>query len=90
MAFHKDHDGLQGVEGIKLDGATKWIGTSANVAAMDSTNLSACVISITNYSVVTSGVLDATSSDAATGATNLCTLIKALADQGILTISKDG
>ena len=91
MTNHEDLDGLQGIKGLKLNGATQWIGVSSNIAAMDSTAGAANTLSVTNHSINNQlGVLDATSSTAATVATNLNTLINKLALAGVITVTYDG
>lgn len=85
----KDLGGLQQIKGIKLQGATKWIGTSANVAAMDTTAGAPITFSLTNYSA-NAAVIDSTSSTAATNAAVITQVIAALAAAGICTETHNG
>lgn len=86
----KDIGGLQQIKGIKLQGATQWLGTSANVAAMDSTDGSAMTFSLTNYSVLTSAAFDCANTDGETNAVMIAKVIATLAAAGIVSETHDG
>ena len=93
MAIVNDAEGLYSINALGLQGATKYIGTSANVAAFNANDGSAVTFSFTNYSINsdTSVVaINSAESNASDIAACLSQLITELANQGIVTISYDG
>lgn len=92
MTSFKDNSGLTNIKGIKLDGATRWIGTSANIAAMDTTSACACVFSLTNFASTSTiaEVFDCATASA-TRANNLVGLLLCeMAKQRLITVYYDG
>ena len=89
MTVFNDVNGLTGIKALKLDGATKWIGQSAVVGAIDATDLSAAIFSLSAYSV-NSAVFACNSGTAATISATVAQLLTVLAKQGIITVNYDG
>ena len=89
MTAFKDVGGLTGIKALKLDGASKYVGTSANVAGIDSTFNVAALFSFTNYSV-NAAVIDCNDATAANVMKALTQLIATLAAQGIVNETHNG
>jgi hypothetical protein len=87
MVYFRDLDGIQEVKALKLQGGTKFLGTSANVAGITTVADSAAVFSFTNFSV-NAAVIDSAETTAANIAKVLTQLIDVLAAQGICTVNK--
>jgi hypothetical protein len=92
MTNFKDVNGLQEILGIKLNGATEWMGKSANIAAMDTTDGSALVFSISNYASVsaTSTVFDCAATGGTKSSNTIGQLIAHLGKMGLATVYYDG
>ena len=92
MTLHTDKNGLDGIVSFRMSGATKYVGSSTNVWSHDNVDGRLAVLSITNNSINNQlAVLDATSSSAATIATNLNTLIQFLSsDLKLFAVRHDG
>lgn len=92
MTAFKDLTGLTGIEAIQLKGCARWIGPSANVAALDSTDGASLTFSIKNYASASAmgTVMDAASAFAADANLAMAQIMKALAYAGLATVYYDG